>query len=280
MGKFVQPEVYLVGATALIPEGLAEYLRASGNGTFVEHIKRAKETGLSDGEILCSFYAKLCYASLSEGKNANVSRTREIADNIKACFDAGHGSVFEHAQLNFVARNVSRVFTHELVRHRVGTAFSQTSGRYVRLDSIDFVYDPMLEPVADLVREHLSRTEELVYTMECELGLREPDPEGDQLKWKPSLRLPMDLRKKFTSAIRRVAPNGQANEIGFSVNLRSLRHCIMMRTGRQAEREMRCVFAEVYRLVRDRWPGIFCGAQEATVDSLLEVTGMRMQPYS
>ena len=35
-------------------------------------------------------------------------------------------------------RNVSRVFTHELVRHRAGSAFSQESLRYVRLTDIGF----------------------------------------------------------------------------------------------------------------------------------------------
>jgi thymidylate synthase (FAD) len=162
MGKLVQPEVYFIGATAIDVEGINEYLEASGNQDFIETMNEASKAGIPCGEVLCSFYAKLCYASLTLGKNKNVSRIRDIPDNFKAILDSGHGSVLEHCQLNFVARNVSRVFTHELVRHRVGTAFSQTSGRYVRGDNLDIVFDPILEPVKHRV-EHLQRVIEEYY---------------------------------------------------------------------------------------------------------------------
>lgn len=33
-----------------------------------------------------------------------------------------HGSVLEHASFSFVLHNMSRVLTHELVRHRIGAA--------------------------------------------------------------------------------------------------------------------------------------------------------------
>ena len=39
---------------------------------------------------------------------------------------------------SFVLHNVSRVVTHELVRHRPGTAVSQESLRFVRLTDIPF----------------------------------------------------------------------------------------------------------------------------------------------
>ena len=38
--------------------------------------------------------------------------------------------------MTFILRGVSRVVTHELVRHRAGMAYSQESLRYVRLDNI------------------------------------------------------------------------------------------------------------------------------------------------
>jgi thymidylate synthase (FAD) len=151
MGKLVTPEVYWIGYTRINGPELERYLKDSGNEEFLDDVYRAREEGLSDGEILCSFMAKLCYASLTVGHNDNITQVRDIAGNIKGCFDQGHGSVFEHANLSFVARNCSRVLTHELVRHRVGTAFSQTSGRYVRGDSVDLAFDPILEPVRGLV---------------------------------------------------------------------------------------------------------------------------------
>jgi thymidylate synthase (FAD) len=158
------------------------------------------------------------------------------------------------------------VYTHELVRHRTGTAFSQTSGRYVRGDSVDIVFDPILEPVREEALELQKLIEERYAVMVAKMGLYAPG-------------LDFAFKKKATSALRRFLPNGQSNEIGFSVNLRSLRHLIMLRTGRHAEWEIRDVFGQVYRLVKAKYPTIFADADEAEVDGLLEVTGMRMQPY-
>lgn len=265
MGKLITPETYFVGYTVINQPEMDRYLRDTDNEDFLSTMKQAREEGLSDGEILTSFFAKLCYATLSEGKNKNVKRIRNIPDNLKGATDSGHGSVFEHANLNFVTTNCSRVFTHELVRHRVGTAFSQTSGRYVRGDEVDVVFDPILEPVKKQA-EALQGTIEFYYRqMVAEMGLEEMTD--------------FDLKKQITSALRRLLPNGQSNEIGFSLNLRSLRHLIQIRTSRHAEWEIRLVFNQVYQLVREKYPTIFAGAKVKEVKGLLEISGIKMQPY-
>mgnify|MGYP001588999460 FL=1 len=224
--KYVQPKTFLTGITG-ITSGLTEYLIESGNEEFLETIEQARLEGLSDGEILCSFYAKLCYKSLTLGQNANISRVRDIESNLIGCMDSGHFSVFEHCLLNFVVTDASRVFTHELVRHRVGTAFSQTSGRYVAIDHIDFVADPILvedpeckEKIEKLIQEIENTAKFLRNRL-----IKDSDP--------------FSIKKKITSAIRRIAPNGQSNEIGFSVNIRSLRHILSIRTDQSAEWEIR-----------------------------------------
>lgn len=86
-------------------------------------------------------------------------------------------------------------------------------------------------------------------------------------------------KKKITSALRRLLPNGQSNEIGFSANLRTLRHTVQVRTSRHAEWEIRFVFGKVYELLKGRYPMLFHGAWEEVVDDLVEVSGMKMQPY-
>lgn len=265
MGNFVKPKVYWVGYSEMNDSGVMRYLKDSSNEDFWESIQAAREGGLTNAEILCSMFAKLCYKSLTLGHNANISRVRDIEQNIRGCFDVGHGSVFEHINFNFVIADCSRVFTHELVRHRIGTAFSQNSGRYIRLDSIDIVFDPILEPIRGLCMEKQKYDEDW-YTRAVEgMGL-----EGMKS---------FSKKKKTTSALRRFAPNGQSNEIGFSVNLRSLRHTIMMRTGRAAEWEIRLVFEQIYFLLKDKYPTIFHGAREEVVDGIVEITGMKMQPY-
>jgi thymidylate synthase (FAD) len=142
-----KPVVSLVAQTSLSREGIYEYLTTTGNEEFLDTMDAAVDEGLSELEVLVSMMAKLCYKSLTLGHNSNINRVRDIRSNIEAAISSSHGSVLEHASLSFIVRDCSRIFTHELVRHRAGTAFSQNSGRYIRLDSIDLVVDPILDPV-------------------------------------------------------------------------------------------------------------------------------------
>lgn len=265
MGKFVTPSVHLIGYTTISIEGMWNYLKESGNEDFKETVGAAIDQGVDVGEIICSMFAKVCYASLTLGHNDNITRIRDIPDNVRGTISQGHLSVFEHCSLNFMIHNCSRVFTHELVRHRVGTAFSQTSGRYVRGENVDIVFDPILDPVRKEAEEFQLLIEQHYNKMVDKIGLREMK---DQTK-----------KKKITSALRRFLPNGQKNEIGFTSNLRVLRHLIQLRTSRHAEWEIRFVFSKIYEIVKKKYSLMFADAKEEVVDDLIEVSGMRQQPY-
>lgn len=261
----VSPEVFLVGETQLLNDGVFDYLRASGNEAFIATINEARlYSNASDAQILCSMFAKLCYASLTLGKNDNLTRIRSIPDNFKSVLTTGHGSILEHIQFNFIVHNCSRVLTHELIRHRVGTAFSQTSGRYVRSDQISLVLDPILNPVVNEIEAVLEFIEAKYAQMVEKLAVDQQD---------------FHIKKKMTSALRRIMPNGQANEMAVSLNLRTLRHTILMRTAAGAEWEIREVFGQIYRIMKGRYPELFQDACEREVDGALEVYGMKMQPY-
>jgi thymidylate synthase (FAD) len=166
--------------------------------------------------------------------------------------------VLEHVNFNFVFTDVSRVLTHELCRHRVGTAFSQTSGRYVRGDDLDLVFDPILEPARHIIENAIGEIQNN-YHMACK-ALK-----IDELK-------DFGTKKKMTSALRRILPNGQTNEIGFSVNLRSLRHILLLRTNRHAEWEIRYVFDQVYKIFRQKYPNLLYGLNEEIIEGMVEVT--------
>lgn len=167
-------------------------------------------------------------------------------------------SVFEHSVLNFMITDCSRILTHELVRHRAGTAFSQTSGRYVRTDVLDVVHDPILDPIKDMVVEAGLFLEDWYKKAVDKIGVNDMKD--------------FSQKKKVTSALRRLLPNGQANEIGFSCNFRALRHIIQMRTSRHAEWEIRYVFNQFYDLVKAEYPAIFADASAEDVDGLFEIT--------
>lgn len=254
--NFVIPKVFFIGETKIDLQEIIKYLQYTEQESFLDDIASAQDKGISDGEILSSFFAKLCYASLTDSKNKNISRVRSIADNIINTIESKHGSVFEHCSLNFVITDCSRVFTHELVRHRVGTAFSQTSGRYVRNDNIKLVIDPILEPVYKEIEEHRIFTQNIYKEIEKKLGINEMKD--------------FDKKKKVTSAMRRILQNGQSNEIGFSLNLRSLRHLTSLRTSKHAEWEIREVFNQIYNLVGNKYKLIFNDSNQLWLDENIE----------
>ena len=90
------------------------------------------------GERLAEFAGRLCYMSQ---RNPASRTTADYLENIKR---QGHGSVLEHASYSLLLEGVSRSLTHELVRHRAGTAMSQLSQRYVDESEASFVVPPAI----------------------------------------------------------------------------------------------------------------------------------------
>jgi hypothetical protein len=149
--------------------------------------------------------------------------------------------------LLFVRRNGKPVVsgnTHELIRHRAGSAFSQESLRYVRLTDIGFRVPPALEPVREQVLSIVERLEEFQATAAEKLGI---DADG----------VPFHVKKEVTSALRRLAPIGLSTDIVWTANARTLRHVIEMRTAEGAEEELRLVFDTIARIMQAEAPGLF-----------------------
>jgi thymidylate synthase (FAD) len=247
----IQPKVFLIGETRVVEEGLQGYLEYLG-------ASRWKSDASSDSELLAEVMGRLCYRSFEPGLNPNVTKVREgNASYMANIISSGHGSVFEHPVLNFIFADVSRVLTHELVRHRAGTAISQESLRFVRMESLS-AYVPMCIRESEEGMEVFTRTFEQLEHIQRELAeMYDIDNERK-----------FDVKKKLTSAFRRIAPIGLATTIGWSCNFRALRHVIENRTDPHAEEEIRLLFGQVYDLVRVRYPNFFQDYEVETVDGL------------
>ena len=76
------------------------------------------------------------------------------------------------------------------------------------------------------------------------------------------------VKKEATSAFRRLAPMGVATNIGWSANMRTIRHVIEMRTHPGAEEEIRLVFAKVAEIAISKWGNIFADYNKEIVDGL------------
>src|SRR5437867_1726572 len=126
--QLTRPTVILLAETRLRSEGVAQLLRELGVS---EDGAKRFQGAPPNAETLIEMAGRLCYESFEIGLNPNVTRIRgsnkEYVENI---LRKGDGSVAEHGVASFAFLNVSRVLTHELVRHRVGVAISQESLRY------------------------------------------------------------------------------------------------------------------------------------------------------
>jgi thymidylate synthase (FAD) len=258
------PTVFLIARPSIDVEGMRGYLQDVGGESWLERrlgeadggdanggdvgggaASRADEQGVNAGELLVEFGGRACYRSWEPGLNPNVSRVRtDRREYFANILRSAHGSVMEHANYSFALRNVSRVFTHELVRHRAGSAFSQESLRYVRLTDIGFRVPPALEPVREQVLSIVEQLEEFQLKAAHTLGI---DEQG----------VPFHVKKEVTSALRRLAPIGLSTDIIWTANARTLRHVIEMRTAEGAEEELRLVFDRIARIMQAEAPNLF-----------------------
>lgn len=182
------------------------------------------------------------------GRTAYQSRDKITEDSankfVKMLRDRGHESVLEHSAMTVEFNNVSRGFTHELVRHRLA-AYTQESTRYVDESNFLVVIPP--DKNAD---------ERLV-----ELNL----PNG--MKAKVSFQEWMDLNEQMYRGLRKadwipqdarqVLPIGIKSQIVITCNFREWRHIFKLRTASGAHWEIRRVMLNLLSDVKQRLPVIF-----------------------
>lgn len=252
MPRFVRrPEVFLIQKPSVEWSEIKRYLTKVGTRQEVDAMewydRVQSDKAIPDGEAIIEFSGRACYRSWVPGANVNVTKVREDSEvYLGNILSSGHGSVLEHANYTFIFDDVSRVFTHEMVRHRAGVAVSQESLRFVRLDDIPFwfprwVYeDPELLSKSIEILDILERHQEW---MGEHFGLDEDGVNFSEKKHK-------------TSFMRRFAPEGVATGIVCTINVRALRHIIHMRTGLGAEEEIRLVFDSVAKLMKKEVPNL------------------------
>lgn len=88
-----------------------------------------------DADMICNYAAMTCMAkeapSFTDAENNGWKP-------LKMALKSGHESVIEHASFTLSVEGISRVTSHQLVRHRLAS-YSQQSQRYVGMDGFDYV---------------------------------------------------------------------------------------------------------------------------------------------
>lgn len=256
--KFVEPKVFILADTQINPKGKQDFLSYLGVPDWATDAQ-------SGAEEVVEMAGKLCYMSFSTDLNKNLTRTgtRNNHEYIqKGLIATKHGSVLEHGTVTFAILNVSRIVTHELVRHRQGAAYSQLSGRYVRLDEVVMADLPScLKEDAfarQIVEDAVTSTENYMQTLAKYFDLDNSTDFG--------------LKKEVTSAIRRIIGNGQANHIIATFNHRAIRHILEIRSSSHAEEEIRKMAELMFDAVVERYPAIYGDAKITMVKGIKEIT--------
>lgn len=263
--EHVTPRARLLVRPQIDAQVMYEYLREIGGLDWFNRVFNEGVFGfeMDHSEVLIEFCGRLCYKSWAAGLNPNVTKVREdSAAYLTNILDSGHGSVLEHASFSFLLTNVSRIFTHEAVRHRAGVGFSQESMRYVRLTEIPFWFpDWALDDTELLIRatQQIEIDELFQVWMTEHFGLDDPG-------------VPFAEKKAKTSFMRRFAPGGVATNMVMSANIRSIRHMIEMRNSEHAEEEIILVFREIAHIMIQEVPLLFG-------DYKLNEAGEYVSPY-
>lgn len=256
--KLVSPVVLKLGETKIDIEGVHALLKHLEVPE--EALRRFDGNMVATNESpenLVELAGRMCYRSFSVGLNPNVTKIRiDSEEYFRNILSKGDGSILEHVQVNWAFLNVSRVFTHELCRHRVGVAISQESLRYVRPREIGLWLPEGLTPGQKAAMIGAAEQAEKAYR-----ALE------DLTDWD---KMSFGQKKVTTSAFRRILPDGMATNVVWSANLRTLRHVIEMRTDPAAEIEIRIVFDKVAQICKRDYPMVF---QDFVRTELLDGTG-------
>jgi thymidylate synthase (FAD) len=276
----------MVANTVFINSGLDDAIELSGAETEAELVGSPLNELLArtnadggerggNGDDIAEFGGRQCYRAWKSGRPPE-----EYHANVKGM---GHGSVYEHSSVCFQLTGVSRSLTHELIRHRVGTAYSQESQRYVDAKDMNFVIPPLLvnainaQTAGDYSEESLGnltgpvRSALDLFRFSCQRaidGYRDMQPmlvelakEVERLTLEGDDKAATSAKKRANEAARSLLPNAAETRLLFTINLRQMHHVLTLRGAEGADLEIRRMVVALLDNARDYAPHFFRDVQ-------------------
>jgi thymidylate synthase (FAD) len=233
-------KIYLIGKSHFRAEEVISFLRDEGT-------EWQRTPGATETEEIVEVSGRVCYMSFGEKQSP-----RSNGEYIRNLIDQGHESVLEHITWTFLLSGVSRAFTHQLVRHRVGFAFSQLSQQYHEETEASFV-----EPA------HLQRSPKALKAWQSAVTASRESYKTildslKELNGTPGLDLQQkEFNRAIRSAARSVLPNATETKIVVTANARALRYFFEVRGSIPGDLEMRQVAAALFEIVTAEAPSLF-----------------------
>jgi len=196
-----------------------------------------------NGEDIIEKACRTCYLSFHR-----YSPPKSTDELIKKILQKGHHSVLEHASATFRIKGGSRVFTHELVRHRFISP-SQESQRYVCY--------------AD--KPDRKKTTDFQFVLPATIKSAKTEsksPAPDKLYTETIIKSYEAYEKLLEAGVppedaRYILPNATVSEIVISANFRELRHFFCLRTNPRAHWEIREIAILMLKIMKKEAPIVF-----------------------
>ncbi len=159
--------------------------------------------------------ARLCYSAIGAAQLEEKMSDEQAAKLVRKLVSMGHFSTLEHVTFTFAIEGVSRVLTHQLVRHRIAS-YSQQSQRYVKEHDFETIMPPAIEARPEARERFLQLMEEIrqMYDAFTEMGIPAEDA-------------------------RYILPNATETKIVCTFNVRSLMNFFSLRCCTRAQWEIR-----------------------------------------
>lgn len=179
--------------------------------------------------------ARICYRDIAAKELLQAEEESLSRKLIAELFASGHMSAFEHVSFTFGIDGLSRVASHQLVRHRLAS-FSQQSQRYVSMspDPEAVIIPPNIKANPDALRLYSEavRHSQEIYRELCAMGIPKEDA-------------------------RFILPHGHSTRLIMTMNARELHHFFGLRLCRRAQWEIRELARKMLILCREKAPVIF-----------------------
>lgn len=183
-----------------------------------------------NADDLAEIAARSCYSKKGASEISPTPNRNPLINAI----DSGHESVLEHATYTFSIEGISRVCSHQLVRHRVAS-YSQQSQRYAEAQKRYYTPDNVPKEYKDVMDKCIGQ-----YSLWIADGVPEEDA-------------------------RYILPGAIHTNVVVTMNARTLRHFFNLRLCERAQKEIREVAESMYEICKVVSPVIFDGCGPSCV---------------
>lgn len=188
------------------------------------------------GNLLSSIAAAQCYHPGTydiKSETVDGELTQRVASS-------GHTSILEHGSASFLISGVSRVLSHQLVRHRIAS-YTQQSQRYTDQSNFDFIIPPSIEKVPEAKEYYLKHMSQVQDGYKTLLDIMERN--GYK-------------KKDIQQDVRFILPNACSTQLVMTMNYRELGDFLGKRMCTRAQWEIRYLAYAIFNII-SRYESIF-----------------------